>query len=372
MLGPFKIVKPKMNEKNRIATLKKYRILDTPKDRAFDYITKLATTTLGTPIALISMVDTERIWFKSAYGADVTEIAKEDGFCSTTILGTGLHIIEDAKTNPSTKNNSLVTGEFGLRFYAAIPLTVEKGENLGTLCVIDTKPRTLNAKEQEILKDLGRLVVEQLETQLSIVEAVSSKLEMSNMLHSIYENTKEASTFIDTDFKIRYSNKVSKNIGKQIFGKEEVIGENALDYVLPEYREEFENSFNRVLNGESIEVEKSEGTNWWRFAMYPVYNNLNVLVGIAHNVQDITTEKNNLLKLVQQNELLKRITWQQCHEVRGPVANILGFCSLLKDNPELNDYEKKSYINHLYDATKDLDKIIHEIVGDSIANYKEI
>ena len=361
-----------MNENRRIATVRSYKILDTPNDVAFDRITKLVSKVLQTPIAVITIIDTDRVWFKSTTGIDLTEMDRNYGFCSNTIKENDLFVVEDARNDEQAKNNELVTSEFGLQFYAGVPLTVENGENIGTLCIIDQKPRILSADEKQLLKEFALLATEQIELQYSVKQSNDKQLEMANMLQSIYSSTQEASTFIDTDLKIRYSNQAAKNITKQIFGKEEEIGDDAMEYVLPQFKKEFEDSFQAVLKGNCIKDEKTDGTNWWLISMYPVYNKENTIVGLAHNVHNITKDKNNLLKLTKQNQLLRKITWQQCHEVRGPVANILGFCGLLRDNPELNAEEWDTYTNHLYDAAKNLDKIIHQIVTQSILHFKEV
>ncbi len=358
-----------MNERKRLDTLRKYNILDSPKDRVFDHITKLTSRLLNVPIAVISIVDKDRIWFKSTHGLDVSEIKKENGLCATAILSNDLYLIEDARTDSRCKDNSLVTGHLNLQFYAGIPLKVENGENLGMLCVIDNQPRTLSIEEQELLKDLAFLVVEQFEIKSSVNKVMNQQIEMSNMLKSIYESTRESSTFIGKDLKVRYTNQASKKITKQLFGKEKEIGDDALDYVLPDYKSEFKALFKRALKGEFIDIELTDGTTWWNITMYPVYDKNDVIVGLAHNVHDITTSKNNLLKVLQQNEVLKEIAWQQCHEVRGPLANILGFCNLLKDEDEQNNVERQKYINYLQDATLELDKIIHKIVAQSMEKY---
>lgn len=358
-----------MNERKRLDTLRKYNILDSPKDRVFDHITKLTSRLLNVPIAVISIVDKNRIWFKSTYGIDVCEISKESGLCATAILSNDLYLIENAKSDIRCKDNSLVTGDFNLQFYAGIPLKVENGENLGMLCIIDNHPRTLSVEEQDLLKDLAFLVVEQFEIQSSVNKVIDQQIEMSNMLKSIYESTQEASSFVGKDFKILYTNQASKKITKQLFGKEKEIGDDALDYVLPYYKSEFKALFKRALKGEFIDIERTDGTTWWNIIMYPVYDKNDVIVGLAHNVHDITTSKNNLLKLVQQNDVLKEIAWQQCHEVRGPLANILGFCNLLKEEDEQNEQERQKYINHLQEATLELDKIIHKIVAQSMEKY---
>lgn len=185
------------------------------------------------------------------------------------------------------------------------------------------------------------------------------------MLRAIYQSTSEASTFIDKNFIIRYNNQVARNITLEVFGKEAQIGDNSLDYVLPEYRAEFERFYNNVLLGEKITVERSDGINWWQLSMYPVYDEQQQIIGIAHNVQNVTERKYRELKILQQNETLRAIAWQQSHELRRPVANILGLCDLLKNHKNETEEMKNKYIDMMLQVTQELDKIIHKIVQQS-------
>ncbi|TAG93253.1 MAG: PAS domain S-box protein [Bacteroidetes bacterium] len=182
------------------------------------------------------------------------------------------------------------------------------------------------------------------------------------MLRAIYQSTTEASTFIDRDFIIRYNNQVAKDITKQVFGREAQIGEKSLDYFLPEYQEEFRNFYEKVLFGESFVLERADGTNWWQISLFPVYDKQQNIIGIANNVQDITDRKNKEQKLMQQNSTLRQIAWQQSHELRRPVANILGLCDLLKNYENEEEEMKNKYITYMLEATSELDKIIHKIV----------
>lgn len=352
-----------MDNKKRIQTLKKYRSLDKQISNTFDRVTKLVATTLDVPIVLISLVDEVTTTFKSTFGIEIEEIVNESGLCATVILGDELYTIEDATIDARTIKNSLVTGEFGLKFYAGFPLKVKDGSNIGTLCVMDKKNRTLNEKEKEILKECATMVVEEFEVQMSVYEYNHSQVKMANMLKAIYESSQDASTFIDTDLIIKYTNQKAKNIVKQIFGKEEQIGDNCLDYVLPEYREEFLGYFQRILKGEKIDIEKSEGKNFWRFIMFPVHNDKNEIVGIAHNVQDITASKITSQKLLEQNQALKEIAWQQSHEVRRPLTNIISMCDLIKDDLTASREELSEYISLINESSKSLDQIIHKIVS---------
>lgn len=159
-------------EQERIKTLKKYDILDTPPDGSFDRITKLAALLLEVPIAIVTLVDTDRIWFKSRYGLDVQQIGRDPGLCASAILSDDIYVVDDARTDPRTLANPLVASEFGLRFYAAVPLKVRDGHNLGTLCIIDKHPRHLSDKQKETLQYLADILIDQMELRLEARTAV--------------------------------------------------------------------------------------------------------------------------------------------------------------------------------------------------------
>ncbi|HEX8333671.1 MAG TPA: GAF domain-containing protein [Segetibacter sp.] len=162
------------NEELRIEALKRYDILDTPSDGSFDRITKLASIIFDVPIAIISLVDRDRIWFKSAQGLTISQIDREPGLCASAILSSDIYVIGDACNDPRTLSNPLVAGEFGLKFYAAMPLQTEDECNLGTLCIIDKVPRTLTDKEQDILKQLAEVVMDEMELRLSLRNTVNT------------------------------------------------------------------------------------------------------------------------------------------------------------------------------------------------------
>ncbi len=155
-----------LTENKRLENLLKYEILDTPQDGYFDEITSLATKIFNVPIAIITLVDTNRIWFKSSYGLDVEEIPKSPGLCSSAIMSDEIYLVEDARKDPRTLSNPLVAGIMGLQFYAAAPLKSSDGYNLGTICIIDKEPRSLDSEESAILRQLARIVMGQFELKL--------------------------------------------------------------------------------------------------------------------------------------------------------------------------------------------------------------
>ena len=160
------------DEAKRMAAVRRYNILDTPPDGAFDRITALAARRFGVPIAIVSIVDEDRIWFKSHHGLPVEQIDREPGLCASAILGKDPYLLADASIDPRSLANPLVAGDFGLRFYAGAPLTTSDGHNLGTLCVIDKEPRPIDERQIEDLQDLASVVMDQIELQLSAQRAV--------------------------------------------------------------------------------------------------------------------------------------------------------------------------------------------------------
>lgn len=154
-------------ERQRLEAVRRYGILDTPADGAFDSITILAAHILQTPVSIVSIVDSDRIWFKSHHGLDIEEIPRSPGLCASAILGDLPYILPDASKDARSLANPLVAGEFGLRFYAAVPLRTSDGYNLGTLCCIDFLPREITTTQQEMLEHLAELVMEQMELRLA-------------------------------------------------------------------------------------------------------------------------------------------------------------------------------------------------------------
>ncbi len=165
----------------RINALKRHDILDTPPDGNFDRITKLAAKLLNVPIAIVTLVDTDRIWFKSRYGLEALQIGRDPGLCASAILSDKIYLVEDALKDPRTLANPLVAGSFGLQFYAAAPLKVKDGYNLGTLCIIDKQPRKLSEPEKQILQDLADILIDEMELRLAARTAIFQQIQVLNI-----------------------------------------------------------------------------------------------------------------------------------------------------------------------------------------------
>jgi diguanylate cyclase (GGDEF)-like protein len=150
------------NEKERIETLRSLHILDTPPEERFDRLTRLARRLFGVPMAAVTLIDSDRQWFKSRLGFDAPETPRDVSFCGHAILGDELFLVNDALLDARFADNPLVTGDPNIRFYAGYPLTVDNGNRLGTLCLIDVKPRALDDEERVLLRDLAQMAEQEI------------------------------------------------------------------------------------------------------------------------------------------------------------------------------------------------------------------
>ncbi len=162
-------------ESERLAALRSYCLLDTAPEEAFDQITGLAARTFDVPIALISLVDEGRLWFKSAYGLMVREVPRPDAFCAHVILGDEPLIVEDTLLDPYLRSSPMVQGDPGIRFYAGAPLKTPDGFRLGSLCLIDRVPRAFEVAKRQLLEEMAVLVVEELEQRRSVLKSIQAR-----------------------------------------------------------------------------------------------------------------------------------------------------------------------------------------------------
>jgi sigma-B regulation protein RsbU (phosphoserine phosphatase) len=167
-----------LQESDRLAAVRRYAILDTPPDGAFNRICALAARFFGVPLASVTIVDEERIWFKAIQGLDAVEIPRDPGLCASAVLQDEPYVVTDGLIDPRTANNPLVHGELGIRFYAAAPILTSDGHRLGTVNVLDTKPRLVTEAETETLRDLAAIVMDELELRLAAIREIRTEQEL--------------------------------------------------------------------------------------------------------------------------------------------------------------------------------------------------
>lgn len=184
------------DEADRLEALFEYQILDTAPERDFDELTELVSQVMDVPIALVSLVDETRQWFKARYGLAVSETPREYAFCAHAILQNDMFIVEDSHKDERFSDNALVTGDPHVRFYAGMPLITPKGYKIGTICGIDHVPRKLDANQQRILEIASRQVVAQLELRKNIAIREDLFREQNRILQQLESANQEVRDFV--------------------------------------------------------------------------------------------------------------------------------------------------------------------------------
>lgn len=207
------------NEAGRLKALHQYKILDTDPEQAFDDLTLIASQICGVPIALISLVDEDRQWFKSRIGVEVQETSRSVSFCAHAIHQQGIFTVADALNDARFRDNPLVQGDPHIRFYAGAPITTQDGYALGTLCVIDFVPRKLTDDQNKALMALQRQVAAQLELRRNL-EELRVALEGIETLSALipYCSTCELNIVIPADTEAMQ--KVTAGVNELLAGKQ--------------------------------------------------------------------------------------------------------------------------------------------------------
>ncbi|OKH28824.1 GAF domain-containing protein [Chroogloeocystis siderophila] len=264
------------NEEARLKALYEYKILDTAPEQAFDDLTRLASQICETPIAAVSLVDSDRQWFKSKVGLDASETSREVAFCAHTILQSDLFVVPDAQQDMRFSNNPLVTSSPQIRFYAGAPLITSEDVAVGSLCAIDYKPRNLTPEQQEALEILGRQVVTQLNLRRNVAmleEALRQREETEKALRASEEQYRSLldlsseTIAVHIEGKIEYINAAGARLLSAVT-PEKLIGKRFLDFVHPDSRKAVESRQNQAvainqeklirLDGQVVDVEMTE------------------------------------------------------------------------------------------------------------------
>jgi PAS domain S-box-containing protein len=303
------------NEVTRLETLYSLKILDTAPEERFDRITRIATHVFDVPVAMVSLIDANRQWFKSCQGLSVSETPRSISFCAHTILGDDVFYIGDTELDPRFADNPLVTGEPFVRFYAGYPIAAPNGSKLGTLCIADRKPRQMSKDELQLLRDLGNWV----QTELSIVKGLQQEiarqseriLENEQMFFRLIDGLPVAVFVLDAEGKPYYANRLSQKILGQAIVPEanpEQLSDTYHVYVAGTSQEYPADQLPvvRALHGETCDIEDLEihrGSDVIPVQAWgtPIRNRQGSIVYAVAAFQDITQRRLAELRLAAQH-----------------------------------------------------------------------
>ena len=321
------------NETERLAALYRYQILDTPPEQDFDDLTQMAAQICETPIALISLIDEHRQWFKSRVGLNVIETPRDISFCGHVVAEESLLVIPDTTQDARFADNPLVSQDPKIRFYAGVPLLTPDQYVLGSLCVLDRQPRTLTDPQIQQLKRLSRLVISHLELRRNEAAA--------RLLASAVESSDDAIITQTLDGLITSWNVAAE----RLFGytQAEAFGQPMAMLVPPDHLEEDWQMMDRIKQGErldhfeTVRLHKIGARLDVSITISPLQDTTRQIVGVSTIVRDITEQKRSeqaahlLSQAIAISKAKSEFLASMSHELRTPLNAVLGMAEGLLD-----------------------------------------
>jgi PAS domain S-box-containing protein len=328
-------------------------------------IVEMAAEICQAPIAMITLTDGSTEFIKFKVGIDMEKTRCDDNLCRQVIEHGKPVVIPDLHETTFTAK-SYSKGKTNTRSYAGIPIITNAGLPIGTLCVLDTKPKYLTDKQLKMLDVMARQAISimELELNLSVLKTQYTHIrESENKLRSFFESSASCYFLLDADMRITAFNKTAAKFVKAMLNMKLVPGILMTDHI--KRVDFFKKNFDKALSGKlvktELEVPYQNGTVvWWSIVYEPAYDTDGNIIGVSYNATDITEAKNNELKVFAQNEVLRNIAFVQSHELRKPVASIMGLVYLIR----LSNYQPdQEHLEMLEQATAELDEKIHTIIN---------
>jgi signal transduction histidine kinase len=355
-------------------------VLDTLPQPAFDHITELASQICSTPIALITLIDHDRQWFKSRVGLAAEQAGREESFCGHAILDPEqVLVVEDALQDPHFADNPLVLGDPKIRFYAGAPIVTEDGYALGTVCVIDQRARVLEPAQRAALCSLASLVATLLEHErLQREEARRNSVEerrRSQISQALLEVGGELKSFVDLDYVYQFVNPTYLHYWQR--RPEEIVGRRVVDLAGEAvFQTMIKPRIDRALAGEAVKYETAFpfpglGVRQVDVSYLPAYGDAGEVLGVVVRVQDIEQRKQREVELTHALNSLQNKTLEQerfihiiSHDLREPINTINNFAGLLVSEPGLADLPGASrYLDFVVKGGRRMESLLNDLLN---------
>lgn len=386
------------DELERVRSLRALGILDTLPEERFDRITRLAQRIFKVPIALITLVDTDRQWFKSCQGLGISETGRAESFCGHTILQEQVFEVPDATQDPRFADNPLVTAPPYIRFYAAYPLTTLTGYKVGTLCIIDSVARRpgLSKDDLELLKDLAQLAQDELNT-LSLQQALQERQNIEEQLKqqkeftaNLIQQSAVATVVINRQHQVVFWNKAVEELtgvqASQIIGTANhwrafyaeprpTLGDIIIDQNYDVLSSLYTNyTYPSPLASGAIHAQGwftnlNGKRRYLTFDASPVYSSAGELIAAITTLQDHTAQRlaeedvqRALVKEKELNELRSRFISMTSHEFRTPLTSILFSAEFLESASEIAEDKKKKHLHRIKYQVMNMTQLLNDIL----------
>jgi len=368
-----------VNEDLRLLAVQKFAGYDLQMDANLQELISMAADICDTPTAAITLLDEQSQWLKVKVGIEAEKFSRGTSFCNYAIHSSDLMMVPDTLRDPRLINNPLVIDEPNLRFYAGAPLITTEGHCLGTLCVVDQKPHSLNKHQQIMLKMLAKQAINIMELKLSqqLLGQRQKELEEQRQaitnaeikLRSFFESSVNFHVLLGKKGELLDYNKTAYRFVKKAYQTKLVRGCEFVQYIEPNFKETFLVNYTLCLAGEkSYEQGFTDypemGRVWWEASFEPAYNNENEIIGVSYLIRNVTDRKIYEQKILEQNQSLIKIAYIQAHEYRGPLTSIMGLMNLIKED---NYIAPPEYLQMMETVVNKLDTKIHEVI-DNINN----
>lgn len=356
--------------------MERFLDLNVNRESELQNIAMLAAEACQTPAAYLVLFDEGSLKYEFHINFLAEHSSLDPALWKLCLKHNDVLVIEDTLTYDGLAHHAAVVGEPHIRFYAGVPLITHDGQNIGSLYVLGQQAKTLSERRRHMLELLARQAVSMVEFELSLgilKEQYFEAKHSENKLRSFFESSKSSHLLIGPNLEVITYNKTFYDTVFHLFGKSIKAGDKATDYIFPAYVDDFLKNIKIALTGETVSHERVvvvEGIEpgWFKISYNPTYDADKKIIGVSFNSTDITMRKHNEEKILKQNEALREIAFLQSHELRKPVASILGLMHLLK--LDSNNYES-DVLNMMEKAVLELDQTIHQIVRNTETQIAE-